>query len=130
MKNQRIPVKNNENRNSCTWLKFNWARSFRDLERTWSTSDGNTYPVYTKLVDEKTLSIELICALIGLELSLQIPQSYLVRVPTQTISTVTSETIAFALETVSYPSISSTIREDQFIKQKVSNLSNSITTFW
>ncbi len=83
------------------------------------TSDGSTSPAYTKLVDERTLSIELVCALIGRELSLPIPQPYLVRVPTQTISTVTSETIAFALEEVSYPSISSTIREDQFIKQKV-----------
>lgn len=83
------------------------------------TSNGSICPAYTKLVDERTLSIELICALIGRELSLPIPQPYLVRVPTQTISSVTSETIAFALEEVSYPSISTTIREDKFIKEKV-----------
>jgi len=83
------------------------------------TSDGNTCPAYTKLIDERTLSIELVCAIIGRKLSLPIPQPFLVRVPTQTIATVTSEEIAFGLEAVNYPSISSTIREDRFIREAV-----------
>ena len=83
------------------------------------TSNNETRIAFVKLVDERSLAIELVCALIGRELSLPIPQPYLVRVPAQTISTVTQETMAFALEEVNSPPISSTIQDDELMKQSI-----------
>ena len=83
------------------------------------TSDNKTRMAFVKLIDERNLSVELVCALIGRELGLPIPQPYLVRVPTQTISTVTQETMAFALEEVNVPPISSTIQDDALMRQSI-----------
>ena len=89
------------------------------------TSDNETRIAFVKLVDERSLSIELICALIGRELSLPIPQPYLVRIPAQTIPTVSQETMAFGLEEVNIPS--STIQDDELMKQSILNWSSLVS---
>src|SRR5690554_614657 len=68
--------------------------------------------MYVKAVDQRTLAVEVICALVGRALGLPIPKPALVKVTARAMPEATVPTLFFGSESVDNPDLKRWLRKD------------------
>lgn len=68
--------------------------------------------MYVKYVDQRTLAVEVICAVLGRSLGLPMPRPALVMVPVNTISNIEQPAIFFGSESVDNPDLKQWLKKD------------------
>lgn len=68
--------------------------------------------MYVKAVDQRTLAVEVICALVGRALGLPIPKPALVKVTARAMPEATAPTLFFGSESVDNPDLKRWLRKD------------------
>ena len=68
--------------------------------------------MYIKQVDERTLAVEVMCAILGRSLGLPMPRPALVMVHPETITTFKKPTVLFGSENIDYPDLKQWLNRD------------------
>lgn len=74
--------------------------------------DSYRRAMYVKCVDQRTLAVEVICAVLGRSLGLPMPRPALVMVPVNTIMNIEQPTIFFGSESVDNPDLKQWLNKD------------------